>query len=186
MNGFEIEFAHATKIMRIPKRAENSYRRQKESQERPWPGYVYGKKFFEALGAEFRENEKQEEMLLSDVVYAVDGYEPTSIYRRRSIGVSAIEELDKIPELVHKYDDEDIWNGSVLHLITALGMCLVRCQQIEHYIAHSFLLGISEKQKKQYATINDLRVGWKKKTLGNMLRCIEEAWEIHPLVKEGF
>jgi len=47
------------------------------------------------------------------------------------------------------------------------------CQQIEDYIANSFLLGISKEAEEQYTTINDLRDGWKKKTLGNMLRCIE-------------
>jgi hypothetical protein len=62
-------------------------------------------------------------------------------------------------------------------------MCLAHCQQIEFYIAHSFLLGISKEQKKKYRTINDLRRGWEKKTLGNMLVCIEEAWEIEPLAK---
>ena len=54
-------------------------------------------------------------------------------------------------------------------------MCLVRCQQIEHYISQSFLLGIFKKQKEKYQTINDLRAGWKKKTFGNMLQSIEEA-----------
>ena len=72
-----------------------------------------------------------------------------------------------------------------MHLITALGMCLATCQLIEHYIAHSFLLGISKRQKRKYKTLNDLKDGWKKKTLGNMLQCIEEAWEIEPTFKEN-
>jgi hypothetical protein len=186
MNGFDIADVHATKIMRLPEAVGNSYKKQKEYKEHPWPSYVYGKKFFKALGAQFRTIEKKEEMLLENVVYEVDEYVPCSIYRRRSIGFKAVEELRKIPELVLKYDDEDIWKKPEIHLITALGMCLVRCQQIEHYIAQSFLLGISQKQKRKYETINDLRAGWKKKTLGNMLQCIEEAWEIKPLVKENF
>jgi hypothetical protein len=48
------------------------------------------------------------------------------------------------------------------------------------------LLGISKKQKSKYHTINDLRAGWKKKTLGNMLMCIQEAWEIDPIVEANF
>jgi len=52
--------------------------------------------------------------------------------------------------------------------------CLAACQQIEYYIASSFLLGISKKQKQKYKTLNDLREGWKRTTLGNMLKCIEE------------
>jgi hypothetical protein len=186
MNGFELEYAKATKIMRIPTHVENSYRRQARYKEKSWPGYVYGKKFFEGIGAEFRTNDRQEEMLLEDIVYAVDEWAPCGLYRLRSIGATAIAEMRKIPAFVQKYDDEDTWNGRVIHLITGLGMCLVRCQQIEHYISQSFLLGISKKQKEKYETINDLRAGWKKKTFGNMLQSIEEAWEIHPLIKESF
>jgi hypothetical protein len=83
------------------------------------------------------------------------------------------------------YEEEDIWHEPEIHLVTALGICLIRCQQIEHYIAHSFLFGISKRQKKKYVTITDLTEGWEKKTLGNMIKCIEEAYEIDPIVKQG-
>jgi hypothetical protein len=125
-------------------------------------------------------------MLLSDVVYAVEDYVPCDIHKQRSIGMRAVDELRCLPglaEVINDYDDEDIWTGPVIHLVTALGMCLIRCQQVERYIANSFLLGISKKQKAKYNTINDLRAGWKKKTLGNMLQCIEEAWEIESTIK---
>jgi hypothetical protein len=116
-NGFEIDFAAATKVIRIPKGVENSYKRQEEYKKRKWPGYVYGKKFFEDLGAKFRTNEKQQEMLLCDVVYAVDDYVPCEIYRKRSIGSKALVEIEReIPD--PKHDDEDIWHGPVIHLIT--------------------------------------------------------------------
>jgi hypothetical protein len=185
-NDFDLDYPTATKIMPIPKHVENSYQRQNRYKENPWPGYPHGRKFFEGLGAEFRKNEKREEMLLRDVVYAVEEYAPCGIFRRRSIGSTAIAEMKKFPAFYQKYDDEDIWNGRVIHLITGLGMCLIRCQQIEHYIAPSFVLGASKKQQGKYETINDLRAGWKKKTFGSMLQSIEEAWEIHPLVKESF
>jgi hypothetical protein len=148
---------------------------------------VYGKKFFQDLGADFRTVNGQEEMLLDDVVYEVDEYVPCSIRRIRDIGQKALKSLDELEQTANlEHDDEDVWPGPEIHLITALGMCLVRCQQIEGYIAKSFLLGISKKQKSQYETFNDLRKGWEKKTLGNMLRCIEEAWDIEPLVKASF
>jgi hypothetical protein len=188
MNGFELTGVEATKIMRIPERVVRACKREKTYKKHPWPWYVYGKRFFEGLGAQFRTIDNREEMLLCDVVYAVDDYRPCGIHKQRSIGIRAVEELCRLPELadaIHDYDDEDIWNGPVIHLVTALGMCLIRCQQIEHYIAHSFLLGISKEQKAKYNTINDLRAGWKKKTLGNMLLCIQEAWEIEPTVKAG-
>ena len=186
MNGFDIADAKATKIMRITKAVEKSYKRQNEYRERRWPGYVYGKNFFVSLGAEFRKIKNQEEMLLDEVVYAVDEYAPCSIHKRRTIGFKAVTELRDVPELVQDYDDEDIWKAPEIHLITALGMCLARCQLIEHYITESFLFGISRKQKRKYVTIDDLRAGWKKKTLGNMLECIQEAWEINPIVKANF
>lgn len=184
MNGFESSDVTATKILRVPNRAANAYKRGNDYKNRPWPWYVYGKKFFQDIGADFRTIDGKEEMLLHDVVYEIDDYVPCDIRRSREIGRRALDELDQLDEL--GYDDEDVWPGPEIHLVTAIGMCLVRCQQIENYIAESFLLGISKKQKSQYVTINDLKRGWKKKTLGNMLRCIEEAWEIEPIVKASF
>jgi hypothetical protein len=186
MNGFDLDSLNAVKILRIPKQVEDSYKKTKSYRQKPWPNYVYGKKFFASLGAEFRTIDRQEEMLLEDIVYDVEEYVPCSVHKSREIGVKATAELFNDPELALEYDDEDIWPGPEIHLITMLGMCLVRCQQIEDYIARSFLLGVSKKQKSQFKTFNDLRVGWKKKTLGNMLQCMQEAWEIHPLVKASF
>lgn len=149
---------------------------------------MYGRKFFEGIGAEFRNIDGNEEMLLDEIVYDVEECVPCSMVRGRTVGMRAVREFNSIPELaegIHNYDEEDIWNEPEIHLVTGLGMCLIRCQQIEDYISRSFLLGISEKQKAKYQTLNDLREGWRKKTLGNMLRCIEEAWEIEPTLKAG-
>lgn len=162
-NGFDVGDVRAIKIMRIPLDVEVSCRR---NGNRKWPGYVYGRKFFEKLGAEFRTVAGKQEMLLDDIVYAVDDFVPCGILRKRSIGQRAISELRAAPEIAnYPYHEEDIWEGPAIHLITALGICLVTCQQIEHYIANSFLLGISKKQKQQYETINDLKEGWKRKPL---------------------
>jgi hypothetical protein len=169
MNGFDFSEVKATKVMCVPEAVARSYQRGRKHKKNPWPWYVYGKKFFKELGAGFRTIDGKEEMLLHDVVYEVDEYVPCSMYRRRTIGLKAIKVLNDIPELKHEinnYDDEDVWRPPEIHLVTALGMCLIRCQQIEHYIAHSFLLGISKEQKRKYHTINDLRAGWKKKNFG--------------------
>lgn len=186
MNGFDPSQVSATRIMRIPKPLERSYGKEMRLKGRRWPGYVYGKSFFQRLGAQFRKVDEQEEMLLDEVVYSVDEYIPCGIVKQRSIGGRALSELRGVPALAnYEYHRDDIWNGPERHLVTALGICLLHCQQIEHYISESFLLGVSKKQKAQYATLNDLRAGWKRKTLGNMLRCIEEAWEIEPTLKAG-
>jgi|GEM_PF-2684860 len=187
MNGFDPAEVQATRILRIPPEVESFCKRQKEFKEDRWPSYARGKRFFEKLGAQFRTVGGKQEMLLEDIVYGVEEFGPGGICQLRSIGFKAIEELSKDPVLQGlEYDDEDVWPGPEIHIITALGMCLARCQLIEHYIANSFLLGISKKQKSKYRTINDLREGWKRKTLGDMLRSIEEAWQIHPLAKANF
>jgi hypothetical protein len=184
MNGFDVAEVTARKLMRVSVRAENSYRRLKEYKENRWPYYVYGKRLFQNLGAQFRTVNGQEEMLLGDIVYEVDEYVPCSIRKIRDIGQEALERLESTAG--RELHGEDMWSGPEIHLIKALGLCLVRCQQIEDYIAKSFLLGISKKQKSQYETLNDLKKGWRKKTLGNMLRCMEEAWDIEPVVKASF
>ncbi|MER9074776.1 hypothetical protein NKH80_18480 [Mesorhizobium sp. M0904] len=189
MNDFELGEVIAERIVSIPKKVFRRYRRQDRYKENPWPWYVYGKEIFRDLGAEFRKIENKEEMLLCDIVFSVHDYRPCSIERERSIGSRAVDELRRDPglaDLVNNYDDEDVWNGPVIHIVTMLGMCLVRCHQIENYIVNSFLLGISKKQKLKYKTLNDLKDGWKRKTLGNMIASMEEAWEIDPMVKAGF
>lgn len=187
MNGFSYEEVKATKIMRIPAAVEKSYLKanKKNRDEHPsWPWYAY-QDLLECLGAEFRVVDGVEEMLLEDVVYS--SWSSGAPTRLRSIGKKALLELKNYPDLtLNRYDEEDLWEPSQIHLLTMLGMCIARCQQIEHYIAHSFLLGISKKQKHKYKTIKDLIDGWKKKTFGNMLHSINEAYEIEPIVQATF
>jgi hypothetical protein len=61
------------------------------------------------LGAEFGTVNGTQEMLLDDIVYAVDDYVPCGIFRKRSIGQKAISELRTDPQLAsYKYHEEDI------------------------------------------------------------------------------
>lgn len=161
------------------------YQESEKYEKRPWPWYVYGKEIFEGLSAEFRMIDGREEMLLHDVVYEIEKYAPCHIRRTRDIGPFGMKDLmEEIGELPKDRDD-DIWIGRDIHIATMLGMCLVRCHQIEDYISKSFILGISDRQKKKYATLNDLKSGWRKKTLGNMILCIKEAWDIDPTLDAG-
>lgn len=182
MNGFDPEDIRAIKITSIPSSIEKSYKKNKKH---TWPWYVYGKTFFESLGADFRTVENKEEMLLKEVAYSVSEYIPCGITRKRSIGVKALHEIQEAFKDV-EHHDEDVWHSSQEPLITMVGICIVRCQQIEHYVAHSFILSaLFENQRKNSLTINDVVKGWKKKTFGSMLHCIEEAYEIEPTLKEG-
>jgi hypothetical protein len=186
MNGFDTGDVKAEKILRISPSIEESYLQRnnsKKNEPHPWPWYAY-RDTLEELGAEFRVIDDVEEMLLEDVVYAWDSGIAT---RLRSIGKKALIELKNNPDFKRYEDDEeDSWQPSQIHLLTMLGMCIAKCQQIEHYIAHSFILGVSKKQKHKYKTIKNLIDGWKKKTLGDLLHSIDEAYEIEPLVRASF
>ncbi|WP_332655938.1 hypothetical protein [Brevundimonas sp.] len=165
MNGFDFDEVEADYIQEVPDEVARRYIRNLKPKDRRWPWYVYGRAFFEGLGADFRTIGGKQEMLLGDVVYEVTEFIPCGIERMRSIGRKATDELKAMDsgEGRIEYDEDDEWFGPDVHLITMIGMCLVRCQQIEHYICESFILGISKKQKKKYNTINDLRDGWRKR-----------------------
>jgi hypothetical protein len=110
-NGFEVGDVRAIKIMRIPGEVELAYRKRAA---RAWPGYIYGKELFEKLGAQFRTIDGKQEMLLDDVVYAVEDYAPCSIVRERTIGRKAVTELTAEPTIGnYPYHDEDKWEGPI-------------------------------------------------------------------------
>jgi hypothetical protein len=185
MNGFDLDEVAAYRICGIPRDLAEVYQATEAYAKRPWPWYLYGKEIFDGVGAEFRTVDGQEEMLLRDVVYSVQEYKPTFITALRDIGPMGMKKLtDEIGELPEDRDDA-IWVGRDIHIATMLGMCLVRCHQIEDYISKSFILAVSDKQKRKYQTIRDLQIGWRKKTLGNMIICVKEAWEIDVTLDAG-
>jgi hypothetical protein len=188
MNGFDFDDVQATLIARIPDSVEYKHSKRGYRKNKPWPSYVFGKKIFSDIGAQFRNIDDVEEMLIDDTVFRVHDYAPCAMELARTIGTKSIEEMRIDPEIreMDGYDEEDIFAGRTAHVITMLGLLLVRCHQIEEYVSRSFLPGISKKQKSKYQTMKELKAGWKKKTFGNMLKSIEEAWEIDPTVRAGF
>ena len=60
---------------------------------------------------------------------------------------------------------------------------VVRLIELEHYIAHSFVLAVSSKEKSRHRTIDDLTKAWKRKTLGQLIRTIEESYELEATFK---
>lgn len=181
MNGLDPGEVRATRVTTIPPAAERAHR--KAHPDTRWPGYVYGKDFFKHVGAEFRTVNETDEMLLDDIVYEIADYVPCFIIKKYPVGHRAVRELRALPLRSIETLEEDSWDDRTITLITGLGMCMATCQLIEDYIARSFLLGISKKQKAKHATVNDITKAWRKKTFGDMLRCIEEAWEIEPVLK---
>jgi hypothetical protein len=182
MNGFDIEDVTTHKILTIPKEIAKSYSNKRKSEEPTWPWYAHDD-LLEKLGAQFRVIKRAKEVLLDDFVYAETGGGYT---RSRPVGRKAIEELrsDQILR-EHQYSDEDAWEESQAQLLTMLGMSIARCQQVECYLTNSFLLGLSEKEKKKYKTIGDRIAAWEKKPFGAMLKLIDESYEIVPELHAG-
>jgi hypothetical protein len=74
-------------------------------------------------GRAVRTVDGKQEMLLAEVVYAVEDYVPCSITKKRSIGHKAGSELRSIRQLgKFEYHEEDIWDDGTIRLITGLGM----------------------------------------------------------------
>jgi hypothetical protein len=174
MNGFEANEVGAVHVCRIPesvaKRQLGAYKKGKVI----WPWYGRDD-LLKKLGAEFREVNGRHETLVNDVVYN-QGEHP------RIIGARFLEKFRR-DEVISSYREEEKFTSRQQILFTLLGACIARCQQIEHYIAHSFILAVSAKDKSKYKTINDLTRAWKRKTLGQLIRTIEESYELETTFK---
>ena len=82
MNGFDSEQIGVERICVVPKSVEDGYfERGHENAPHPWPWYVYGRAFFEGVGAEFRRIDGRLQMLLNEVVYEVKEFSPCSILK---------------------------------------------------------------------------------------------------------
>ncbi len=176
MNGFDSDMLRIERILSVPRNVEIAFRvrAKRLGKDHTWPWYA-DNWLLSKLGARFREIDGLSETLLNDRVYSA-GFFP------RSIGAKAIRELDSIEEF-STYGEEDVYASRQMHLFTMLGICTARCQEIEHLIAQSFILGVAEAQKGRYKTISDLVRAWQKKTFGQLLRLIDEGYEVDPVVR---
>jgi hypothetical protein len=174
MNGFDRDEVGAFHVCRIPEHVAKRKRAvyAKDSIEWPWYGW---EDLLRDLGAEFREIDGRYETLLNDVVYC-QGERP------RTIGKRFISSFYSDSQIA-LYEEGDAFDARQNILFTLLGVCLARCQQIEHYITHSFILAVSARDKSRYQTITDLTNGWKRKTMGQLIRSIEESYELEPMFK---
>lgn len=135
----------------------------------------------EDIGAEFREIDGKTETLVNEVVYTTNsGYTVPP----RMIGERFLRDL-KSQSWYQEYGDEDVYDERQQLLMTMLGICVARCQEIEHLICHSFIFAVSDRKENEDRTINDLRAEWKKKTLGQLFRIIDRGYEIQPEVRQS-
>jgi hypothetical protein len=65
-----------------------------------------------------------------------------------------------------------------------LGMAVHMLHQIESNFAQATLLGVTNKQKRKYATINDLWNARDKMTFGQMVTHFKEDWILEPGFEE--
>lgn len=131
------------------------------------------------LDAEFRERETFSETLINDIVYTNCGEGPI---RPRTIGRKFLKEFQDV-KAFQRYGHKDRYTESQMTLFSILGICIGRCQQIEHLIAHSFILAaLSPSERKRNLTIKETINKWKRKTFGQMILAIEEGYEIEPTV----
>jgi len=178
--GFETTDLTVHRVKPVPASVLRAWetRSTKEGNHHPCPWYA-DRWLLRKLGADFREREYVSETLIDDIVYANGSEGPV---RPRTIGRKHLEEFRAVKAFV-RYGHEDRYSPSQMTLFTLLGICVARCQEIEHLIAHSFVFGgISGTERRKYKTIKDMIRGWKRKTLGQMLRAIEEVYEIEPTI----
>jgi hypothetical protein len=131
------------------------------------------------LGAKFRIIYGDEQILLHDRVYGWKQSGGVYIY---DVGMRALAERRNQWHLINyenKYPDLEP------HLYSVIGIALSICHEIEYFLSKSFIFGITEEQKRKYETINDLWEGWSKKTFGQLIRLIQDGYNIEPILKNG-
>jgi hypothetical protein len=117
MNGFDPDWVEAERVCVIPNSVKEKYFSEAED-VRPWPWYIYGRTFFEGVGAEFREIEDRLQMLLGEVVYEVEEFIPCSIRRLYSVGGRAVREFEGVPEfqeVATHHDEPDYLGGGAVY-----------------------------------------------------------------------
>jgi len=181
--GFDRGDVAAIRVKSVPKPILQRWEahRRKEGYKLSLPWYA-DQWLLKRLGATFRKRGFISETLIDEVVYTND---PNGPVRPRSIGRRFVAEF-KAMKAFQRYGHEDRYSKSQVALFTILGICVARVQEIEHLIAHSFIFGaINKSERRRNQTIAELVERWKRKTLGQMLRIIEEDWEIEPTVYDG-
>jgi len=179
-NGFSLGEVKAERVCSVPKEVENIYF-SKSDKSIDWPGYVYGREFFEGVGAEFRTIDNKLQMLLAETVYEVDDFFPCEIRRIYNIGRRTIEDFENnkdLSSILSEYSEPDHFGSIAPFVYEMLGRCLARCQEIERNLANSFIFCAPQKNKPEDKTINDLVAEWRKMTFGQLVSMIKRYWDM--------
>lgn len=181
--GFEHGYVAASKVCSIPADVASRWIKKRKKEwhlfELPWYADNW---VLKQLGAQFRERDNLHETLIDDVVYTQSNDGPIP---PRLIGRKHLLEFQSI-KAFKRYGHEDRYSPSQMTLLSLLGVCVARSQEIEHLIANSFILAaMSPTERKRNLTISETAASWKRKTLGQMIRLIEEGYEIEPIVHDS-
>lgn len=146
----------------------------------PGPRHADGK-LIKSLGGDQREIDGVIETKFGDLVFTTGS---DYIVPPREIGRTFLKNLQRM-DLYTQIGEEDSYDAGQRILFELMGVCLSRCQEIEHLIAHSFIFAVSDPEKDRYTTITHWIDGWKKKTFGRMLRDIEHSFEMDSDMKQA-
>lgn len=171
--GFESRDLTAYRVKPIPMSIARAFKKRSEEEGDPcqWPWYA-DEWLLKKLGAQMRDRDGITESLIDDTVYTRGAK-----ISPRLIGRKFLRTFFK-SRMVTRFGHDDKYSPSQTQIFTILGVCVARCQEIESLIAHSFILAVSDCEQRKYKTVRDIIKGWKAKTLGQMLRSIEQGYQI--------
>lgn len=180
--GYCADDAISLKVVSIPtSKAKTFFKRSSVTQNSPpGPRHADGK-LIKSLGGKQREIDGVIETKFGDLVFTTGS---DYIVLPREIGRTFLNNLQRM-DLYTQIGEEDSYDAGQRILFELMGICLSRCQEIEHLIAHSFIFAVSDPEKDRYTTITHWVDGWKKKTFGRMLRDIEQSFEMDSNMKQA-
>lgn len=177
--GYDYQYSTATRACHIDKAtfSKAKARATKQGRKLEWPHHA-DDWLLRSVGARIRFVDEVKEVLIDGTVFTHNFEYPIL---PRDIGIKNYKSIRNDP--IFKDREEDIYSPSQMSLFQILGLCLAKCQEIEHLIAHSFVFGLNEADKRRYVTIGDMREAWRKKTFGQMLTSIKAAWLLEPTLE---
>ena len=174
------EHASAAKVISRPSSKAKSFYKRISSENKIFavPRHA-DNQLIGSWGGEQRESEVGLETKFDDLVFTTEAAE--TIYPRE-IGGRFLKNLHDF-DLYKQFGEEGTYDRGKRILFELMRACLSRQQEIEHFLAHSFVFAVSDPQKHKYRTITDWVDGWKKKTFGRMIRDIEHSFTMDEEMK---
>lgn len=180
--GYNPDYAAVAKVVSIPASKARAFFKRKSGEGKISVGPRYAdNQLIESLGGQQRNSEDGLETRFDDLVFTTEAV--NTVYPRE-IGHRFLKNLYK-SDLYKQIGEDDSYDNGKRILLELMGACLARTQEIEYFIAHSFVFAVADPQKHKYETIIDWVEGWRKKTFGKMIRDIEHSFIMDQEMKEA-